>query len=221
MNIYHNRQHAGIILAQALSAYANQKNLLILALPRGGVPVAYEVAKSLHAPLDVFIVRKVGAPGHSELALGAIAMGNRGNIEIFNEELINHLHMSVTALEPIIHAEQQELKRREQLYRDNKPFPLLTDKIVILIDDGIATGASMRAAIKALRQLQPQQLIVAVPVAEKIVCDAIAATVDTFICPLQPDDLNAVGSWYEDFTQTEDTEVRDLLQRANRKMHLF
>lgn len=213
MNKYRNRQEAGKVLAHELRAYANRDDVIILALPRGGVPVAYEVAKVLHVPLDVFIVRKIGVPGHAELAMGAIAMGH---VHVFNQEVINDLDISQTAVDAVIAEEEVELKRREKIYRDDKPFPVLKDKTVILIDDGIATGASMRAAISALKQFHPAKLIVAVPVAEQNMYEDMQTLVDKLICPLTPAYFHAVGLWYEDFSQTEDDEVRTLLRKAEK-----
>ena len=211
MDRYLNRKEAGQILAKALNAYADRDNVVVLALPRGGVPVAYEIAKELHAPLDVFIVRKLGVPGHSELAMGAIAMGGA---MVFNDEIVNDLQIPESAIQAVIAKEEQELKRRNMAYRGGHPFPSLKGKIVILVDDGIATGATIRAAIKALRQLHPATLIVAVPVADKSICDQIKPSVDYFYCPMQPYSLYAVGAWYDDFSQTEDEEVYTLLKEA-------
>lgn len=211
MDKYLNRQHAGEVLAHALRAYADRDNVIVLALPRGGVPVAFEVAKQLHAPLDVFIVRKLGVPGHRELAMGAIAMGNA---IVFNDDIVQELQISERDIKSVIAEEEQELKRRDAAYRGNHTFPSLRDKIVILVDDGIATGATMRAAIQALRQLKPESLIVAVPVADKSICEKIQPLVDHLYCPLQPLSLHAVGAWYDDFSQTEDEEVYSLLKQA-------
>lgn len=208
--IYLDRREAGAVLAESLKAFKNQKDTIILGLPRGGVPVAYEVAQTLRTPLDVFIVRKLGVPGQPELAMGAIASGNT---VIFNEDIIHHLGISKTAIDRIIQAEKIELARREQSYRGKKPFPDLTRKTVILIDDGIATGATMRAAVKALRQMHPTKIVIAVPVAEKSTCKKMSEIADEVICPQQPDDFYAVGAWYENFSQTTDEEVRELLNQ--------
>lgn len=211
MNYYQNRQEAGRILAHALKSYANRKDVLVLALPRGGVPVAYEVAKALSVPLDVFIVRKLGVPGHEELAFGAIAMGDT----IFlNEIIIKSLNISQHQIDQVIAAEKAELQRREKSYRGNRPFPELKNKTIILVDDGIATGATMRVAVSALRKLQPANLIVAIPVAERSTCDAIAVVVDKIICPLQPEIFYAVGAHYITFDQTSDIEVYQLLAKS-------
>jgi putative phosphoribosyl transferase len=210
MQKYQNRQEAGQILAQALQRYTNRDDVIVLALPRGGVPVAFEIANALHVPLDVLIVRKIGAPHHTELAMGAIAMGGA---RVFNQDIIDELNISTAAIQQIISKEQQEIERRNKVYRHNKPFPDLKGKTIILVDDGIATGATMQAAIKTLRQWQPAKIIVAVPVADAGICTAIAndIQVDDFICPLQPEQLFAVGNWYEDFAQTEDEEVTAIL----------
>jgi putative phosphoribosyl transferase len=210
---YKNRYHAGQVLARHLIDYKDRDDVVVFALPRGGVPVAFEVASALHAPLDVFIVRKLGVPGHIELAMGAIAMGGA---QIFNDDIIKQLHVTRDEIAAVMDQEKEELKRRETKYRGNQPFPALKDKTVILVDDGIATGATMKAAIKALHQLQPARIIVAVPVAEKGMCDKMQALVDTLICPLRPVDFYAVGAWYDDFSQTEDDEVHALLRDARK-----
>lgn len=214
MNRYADRREAGKILAQELKQYANRHDTLVLALPRGGVPVAFEVATLLHAPLDVFIVRKLGVPGQHELAMGAIAMGNT---QVFNPDIIKELNVAQHEIQAVIAYEQQELKRREALYRGHHAFPPLTNKILILVDDGIATGATMRVAIKALRQLNPAKIIVSVPVAHKQMVEKIRPLVDEFICPLMPTEFYAVGAWYDDFSQTEDNEVYALLKEAKLK----
>lgn len=211
MDRYQNRKYAGQILANYLSSYANRDDVIVLALPRGGVPVAYEIAEKLNAPLDVFIVRKIGVPGHAELAMGAIASGE---VKVFNEDIIDSLQIPDEAIRQVITKEKEELKRREHVYRGDNPFPNLQNKTVILVDDGIATGASMRAAIQALKLMQPARLIVAVPVAAYDLAQHMSKLVDEFICPLQPYDLHAVGLWYENFTQTEDDEVFTLLNEA-------
>lgn len=211
MEKYANRKNAGEVLAVELRNYANRKDVIVLALPRGGVPVGFEIAKSLHVPLDVFLVRKLGVPGQSELAMGAIAMGNT---RIFNQDIVTELNISKAAIEKIIDKEQQELKRRETVYRGHHAFPSLKDKTVILVDDGIATGATMRAAITALRQLRPASIVAAVPVAEKSMCEKMQSLVEHLICPMRLVDFRAVGEWYEDFSQTEDEEVRELLKKA-------
>nr|HAT8713107.1 phosphoribosyltransferase [Legionella jordanis] len=210
MEKFINRHEAGRILADQLKSFTNNPNVLVLALPRGGVPVAYEIAAALSAPLDVFIVRKLGVPAHEELAMGAIASGDT---IIFNQEIIDALHISKKDIEETISIEKKELSRRESMYRNNSPYPSLRNKIIILVDDGIATGATMRAAIKALRKQQPSRLIMAVPVAAFSTYKEMSGLVDEIICPLQPLHFYAVGLWYEDFSQTTDTEVSELLEK--------
>jgi putative phosphoribosyl transferase len=211
MEKYTNRIEAGKILANELKAYAKQPDALILALPRGGVPVAYEIAEALSVPLDVFIVRKLGLPGHEELALGAMAMD--GTI-IMNDELLRLIPFSPHVIERVVELEKKELQRRIELYRNNQPLPDLKNKTVILVDDGIATGATMRAAITVLKQQEIKKLIVAVPVAARDTCEIIIKEVDQFICPLRPEYFYGVGLWYDDFSQTDDSEVLALLARA-------
>lgn len=211
MTKYPNRREAGKVLVEHLRAYANRKDVIVLALPRGGVPVAYEIADALNVPLDVFVVRKLGVPGHAELALGAIASGG---VRVFNEGIIKDMQITQEEITAVINFEQHELARRETLYRGDHPFESLKGKIVILVDDGIATGATVRAAIAAIRKLNPNEIILAVPVAQKRVSEDIQYDVDEFICPMQPKELQAVGKWYEDFSQTEDEEVHQLLNAA-------
>jgi putative phosphoribosyl transferase len=208
VNRYQDRRDAGKQLAQALHDYSNRDDTLVLALPRGGVPVAYEVARALHAPLDVFIVRKIGVPGHSELAMGAIAPENT---VIFNDSIIKSLNISDEEIALVKEKELKELERRQIAYRGHKPFPSLKNKTVILVDDGIATGASMHAAIVALQKFKPAAIVCAVPVSSEDAAVLLAPIVSDFICPLIPSDFSAVGQWYEDFSQTEDEEVRELL----------
>ena len=208
---YRDRREAGIILAEQLKQYINKKNVIVLALPRGGVPVAAEISTALQVPLDVFIVRKLGMPGHEEFAMGAIAMGGA---VLFNADIFRDLTLPKTVIDTIIATEQAELSRREKKYRGNRPFPTLTGKIVILVDDGIATGATIRVAVQAIRALNPAKLVIAVPVAQKSVCKQIAQIVDEMVCPLQPEHLYAVGEWYEQFDQTEDSEVQALLRQG-------
>lgn len=212
MDKFIDRQAAGIILARLLKQYANKPNVVILALPRGGVPVAYEIATALSAPLDVFIVRKLGFPGHEELAVGAIASG--GTI-FFNEPLMSQLQINRLSIQSVVDKEQAELLRREQLYRSNRPFPNLKEKTIILVDDGIATGATMRAAIEALRKHKPTSIVIAIPVAALSTCDEMAPLVDKIVCPLKPIDFYAVGLWYEHFPQTSDEEVIELLEKSH------
>lgn len=212
MEKYIDRYEAGIILAEHLKDYANQENVVVLALPRGGVPVAYEIAKALSIPLDIFIVRKLGVPGHEELAMGAIASG--GTI-VFNESLMNQLNIEQTFIDSVLAAEQKELVRRELLYRGNRPFPNLLGKTIILVDDGIATGSTMLAAIKALHKLKPASIVIAVPVAAHSTCEELKTLVDKIVCPLRPINFYAVGLWYESFPQTSDDEVIELLKQSH------
>jgi putative phosphoribosyl transferase len=187
----------------------------VLALPRGGVPVAYEVARALGAPLDVFLVRKLGVPGHEELAIGAIASGG---VRVLNQELARALRIPDQMIEAIAAKEQQELERRERLYRGDRPPPDVRGRTVILVDDGLATGATMYAAVEALRQQQQARIIVAVPIAAPETCAELSEEVDEVICAVTPQPFHAVGLWYEDFSQTSDDEVRDLLARAGEQV---
>ncbi|MCD6039263.1 MAG: phosphoribosyltransferase [Gammaproteobacteria bacterium] len=209
MNRYANRYSAGKVLAKELDPYRNRLDIIVLALPRGGVPVAFEIAKTLSLALDIFIVRKLGVSGHEELAMGAIAIGN---ITVFNQDIIQNLAISKQAINEAINRESKELQRREFIYRGKRPFPTLTEKTIILVDDGIATGATLRAAITALRQLKVLKIIVAVPVAEKTTCRKITTLVDKLICPIQSENFYAVGQYYDDFSQTTDEEVCSLLK---------
>lgn len=207
---YVDRYQAGRVLADSLKKYAKQADVIVLALPRGGVPVAYEIANRLSFPLDIFIVRKLGVPGHEELAMGAIASGG---ITVLNEDIVNTLNIQKSAIAKIKKSEQEELSRREEVYRGKRAFPKLSGKTVILVDDGIATGYTMRAAIAALKQKTPAKLVVAVPVAARSTCDEIAPLVDELICPMRPANFYAVGLWYNNFLQTSDEEVIQLLQK--------
>ncbi|MFM5983148.1 MAG: phosphoribosyltransferase [Sphaerospermopsis kisseleviana] len=205
---FRNRKEAGKMLAQNLTAYANEENLLVLALPRGGVPVAFEVAKALNAPLDVCIVRKLGVPGHKELAMGAIASGGIG---VLNSDVINTLGIDKEAIQAVAAEELQELQRRDRTYRGDA-LPLnVENKTVILIDDGIATGSTMRAAIGILQQQQPQKIVVAIPVAPASTYKELQSEVDEIVCLQIPEILSAIGLWYEDFAQTTDEEVKEIL----------
>jgi putative phosphoribosyl transferase len=209
--IFATRREAGERLATKLTSYANRADVLILALPRGGVPVAYEVARALHAPLDVFIVRKLGVPGYEELAMGAIATGG---VLVLNRDIVTAMRISQHAIDAVARREQEELERREHMYRGDRLNPAVEGRAVILVDDGLATGSSMRAAVVALRQMRPSRLIVAVPVGAPETCDEFRAEADEVICAIMPQQFVAVGAWYADFSQTSDEEVRDLLQRA-------
>lgn len=213
MNAYRfrDRRKAGQRLAAKLAAYANRPDVMVLALPRGGVPVAYEVARALHAPLDVFLVRKLGVPGHEELAMGAVATGG---VRVLNEHVVNGLRIPNDVIDAVAQWEEQELKRREDLYRGDRPPPDVRGRTVILVDDGLATGATMLAAIKALRQQQPARIVVAVPTGAPDTCDQLRAVADEVICAITPEPFSAVGLWYEDFSQTTDEEVRELLAGA-------
>lgn len=208
---YRDRKDAGRRLAKLLGAYAHREDVLVLALPRGGVPVAYEVAKALDAPLDVFLVRKLGVPGHEELAMGAIASGG---IRVLNPEVIRSLQLPESLIESVAVREQRELELRERLFRADRPAPDVREREVILIDDGLATGATMRAAAQALRQQQPKKLVVAVPVAAVVTCEELGREVNEIICAYTPEPFFGVGWWYEDFTQTSDEEVRRMLALA-------
>src|SRR5256886_2010769 len=209
--IYRNRLDAGKYLAAQLPKYANRDDVLVLALPRGGVPVGYEVAKALHAPLDIFLVRKLGVPGHEELAMGAIATGG---VRVLNEDVMRYISIPDAAIDAVAAKEQRELERREQLYRGDRPAPDVKGQTVILVDDGLATGSTMRAAAAALRQQQPARIVVAVPVSAVQTCDEYRMGVDEIVCAVTPEPFHAVGMWYEDFSQTSDEEVRELLARA-------
>ena len=208
---FRDRREAGRELARALAGYRGRPDVLVLALPRGGVPVAYEVARGLDVPLDVFLVRKLGVPGHEELALGALATGG---VCLLNEDVVRGLRIPPEAIDRVTAAEQAELERREAAYRDGRRPPDVAGKTVILVDDGLATGASMRVAVAALRQAQPARIVVAVPVAAPSTCADLRDEVDHVICARTPEPFYAVGLWYEDFSQTSDQEVRDLLARS-------
>ena len=206
-----NRAEAGRLLAEKLEKYADRDDVIVLGLPRGGVPVAYEVAKSLRVPLDVFIVRKLGVPGFEELAAGAIASGG---VRVLNEDVLRALPNADEIIESVTVKETAELERRENSYRDDRPAPELRDRVVILVDDGLATGATMRAAVKALRQRGVAKIVVAVPVGPPDTCREFEDEADETICASAPEFFQAVGQYYEDFSQTSDEEVRDLLARS-------
>ena len=207
-----NRTEAGKMLAKSLASHAGETGLLVLALPRGGVPVAYEVARALKAPLDVFVVRKLGVPGNPELAMGAIASGG---VRILNDSVVTMLGISPLVIDEVARRELRELERRESAYRNHRPPPTLRGRTIIVIDDGIATGSTMRAAIEALRQLQPARLIVATPTVAWSTAEELRAEVDEFCALITPENFNGVGEWYVDFSQTTDEEVCALLEKAN------
>jgi putative phosphoribosyl transferase len=209
--IFADRREAGMVLAKKLAAYAGRDDVVVLALPRGGVPVAYEVAEALNVPIDVFLVRKLGVPGHEELAMGAIASGGT---RVLNERTIEYLRIPEEIIEAVAEREQRELERREREYRGSKPPVNVAGKTVIVIDDGLATGASMRAAAVALRRMEPAKIVVAVPVAADETCHTFRSEVDTIVCAITPEPFYGVGMWYRDFSQTTDDEVRDLLNKS-------
>ena len=211
VDVFRDRRHAGRVLAQMLAGYANRSDVIVLALPRGGVPVAYEVAKALHAPLDVFVVRKLGVPGHEEYAMGAIASGG---VRVLNDEVVRRLGIPDTAVDAVTRYEQGELERRERLYRAGRPLPDLRGRTVIVVDDGLATGSTMLAAVRALRAQQPARIVVAVPTAAAETCAQLRSEADEVVCATTPEPFRAVGTWYDDFSQTSDEEVRELLARA-------
>ena len=210
--IFRDRTEAGQVLASKLTKYLNQVNTVILALPRGGVPVAYEIGQELGLPVDIFVVRKLGVPGHEELAMGAIASGGVRHI---NRDVVDQLRIDSETIDVASRREQKEIERREQLYRGQRLPVDVRNKTVILVDDGLATGSTMRAAIAALRQHRPARIVVAVPAAAPQTCSEIADEVDEIICAATPEPFYAVGQWYQEFSQTTDEEVRDLLARAS------
>jgi putative phosphoribosyl transferase len=216
MRRFQNRHEAGKELAQRLSKFIGQPNVIVLALPRGGVPVGYEVALALNAPLDIFIVRKLGLPGQEELAIGAIASGG---VRILNEDIVQALKLDPAVIEFVTKRELEELRRREEQYRADRPVPIVRDRIVILVDDGLATGASMLAAVKGLHTLQPAKIIVAVPTAAPQAVDLLRSEVDEVIYVLAPEPFEGVGKWYKQFSQTTDDEVQFILDDANRRYH--
>lgn len=214
MASFKDRRDAGRKLAQKLSKYAGQPDILVFALPRGGVPVAYEVALALSAPLDVCIVRKLGLPGREELAMGAVASGG---VRVLNGDIIRMLSIPDEVINFVAKRELQELQRREKLYRGNRPTAEVRDRTLLLIDDGLATGASMRAAIDGLRAQHPARIVVAVPAAAPEVCEAFRPEVDEIVCMITPEPFQGVGRWYGDFSPVTDEEVRVLLEEANRQ----
>ena len=208
---FRDRTDAGRAVAEALREYARRDDVVVLGLPRGGVPVAAEVARALDAPLDVFLVRKLGVPGHEELAMGAVASGS---VRVVNDELVRRLELSDEEVESVVAREEAELERREKAYRNGRPRPELRGKVAVLVDDGLATGSTMRAAVEALRREGPARLVVAVPVGAGESCDDLRPLVDDLVCLATPQPFYAVGLWYDDFSPTTDDEVRELLARA-------
>jgi len=198
-------------LADLLQGYARRNDVVVLALPRGGVPVAYEVANALHVPLDVFSVRKLGVPGHPELAMGAIASGG---VQVLNEDVLAWYRPSADTVDAVARVEMRELDRRERVYREGRPLVLVEGRTVILVDDGLATGSTMRAAVQAVRQLRAASVVVAAPVGAPDTCDVLRRLADDVVCVLTPDRFVAVGAWYRDFSETTDDEVRKLLNPA-------
>jgi predicted phosphoribosyltransferase len=213
---FRDRREAGRVLASLLKSYAGKDDVVVLALPRGGVPVAYEVASALGAPLDVFLVRKLGTPGHRELAMGAIASGG---VRVLNDDVVRWYGIPESAIQSVAREEAAELGRRERAYRDGRPAPDLTNRSVILVDDGLATGSTMRAAAQAVRLHRPARVVVAVPVGSRQTCSEIAAVADEVICAWMPEPFSAVGQWYLNFDQTDDDEVRELLQKSTPTTH--
>lgn len=207
---FNNRWDAGVLLSEKLKKYKNKKDVLILALPRGGVVVAKPISEKLQVSMDLLLVKKLGVPGHEELAFGAIAMNGH---PIFNDDILNQLDISEDEINQIIFQKQHELSERNKLYRHNQPAPDVKNKIIIIVDDGIATGATIRAAIQAIKMQRPQKIILATPVADKNICDELATIVDEVICLYQPPSLSSVGYWYADFEQVSDEDVIRLISK--------
>ena len=210
---FRDRREAGRLLAQKLTTYNEQPGVIVLALPRGGVPIAYEVSRALQAPLDLFVVRKLGVPGQEQLAMGAVATGG---VRVLNEPVVAGLRIPAAVVDAVTASQQRELAARERLYRGERPPPDVGGRTAILVDDGLATGATMRAAVAALRRQQPARVVVAVPVAAPETCDELRAVADDVICVVTPEPFHSVGLWYQDFAQTTDDEVRTLLALAGR-----
>ncbi len=208
---FQNRAHGGRRLGRELARYAGRDDVVVLALARGGVPVGFEIARALNAPLDIFLVRKLGVPGEEELAMGALASGG---VRVFNEDLLTRLGVPAAAVDDVVAREQGELERRERAYRGARPPLPVAGRTVILADDGLATGASMRAAAMALSRRSPERIVVAVPVGAAEVCARLRDVADEVVCAETPEPLWAVGNWYDDFSQTTDEEARDLLEKA-------
>jgi len=213
---FRDRREAGQVLGNALREYANRDDVVVLALPRGGVPVAFEVAEALNAPLEVFLVRKLGTPGHRELAMGAIASGG---IRVLNEEVVRMLNIPPEAIDAVARDEQIELERRQSAYLQGRAPVALDGRIVVIVDDGLATGSTMRAAVKAIRTRHPARVVVAVPVGAPDTCRELAALADQVVCVRTPELFSAVGQWYLDFDQTSDEEVNRLLREHNSAVH--
>jgi putative phosphoribosyl transferase len=216
MKRFTGRTDAGVALAKELEQYRERDDVIVLALPRGGVPVGAVVAERLNVPLDIFLVRKLGFPGHEEFAIGAIASGG---IRVLNQAALEMGHLSPEEVDEIAEREEIELERRDHEYRGDRPRLKLESKIIILVDDGLATGSTMRAAVAALRQQIPAKIIVAVPVASADACELLSHEANEVICASIPEPFHAVGLWYEDFSQTTDEEVKELLQRAEQHLH--
>jgi len=216
MERFSDRRDAGRVLAQKLSVYKDQTNIIVLGLPRGGVPVAYEVALALNLPLDIFLVRKLGLPGREELAIGAIASGG---VQVLNHDIIQALKIPEQVINSVVRKELQELERRENSYRGEEgSAPEIHDRGLILIDDGLATGASMRAAVIGVRAQHPARIIIAVPAASRKLCDAFQFEVDEMVCGMTPEPFDGLSRWYEDFSQTTDEDVRMFLKEANHQL---
>jgi predicted phosphoribosyltransferase len=213
--LFRDRTEAGRLLATKLARFADRPDVIVLALPRGGVPVASEVAHALGAPLDVFVVRKLGVPGHSELAMGAVATGG---VRVLNEDVVRALGIADVAIEAVARRELAELARRERLYRGERPPPDVRGRTVVLVDDGLATGATMLAAVEALRRQEPARIVVAVPTGASDTCEALRDKADDVVCAVMPEPFHAVGAWYRDFSQTSDDEVRNRLEGGARPL---
>ena len=220
MNVepFFDRRAAGRVLAASLQEYANRDDVVVLALPRGGVPVAFEVASALNAPLDIFVVRKLGTPGHRELAMGAIASGG---VRVLNDDVVRWYGVPPEAIEAIAREELAELDRRERAYRAQRPPLQLSGRMLILVDDGLATGSTMRAAALAVRAHRPARVVVAVPVGAKETCAELSSLADEVVCARTPEPFSAVGQWYLNFDQTDDDEVRELLQKSSSTPQAF
>lgn len=209
--LFRDRREAGVALARELGRYAGRKDVVVLALPRGGVPVGYEVARALGAPLDALAVRKLGVPGHRELAMGAVATGG---VRVTNDDVVRAASVPEATLEAVAAAEREELERRERAYRDERPPPEVRGRVVLVVDDGLATGATVRAAVVAVRAQEPARVVVAVPTGAATTCEELRAHADEVVCATTPEPFRAVGLAYLDFSPTTDDEVRDLLRRA-------